>query len=287
MTDSTLTAALPIELCGHVGKLCHDPESYRHTFRLHTPTMLELLAKAAASLEDAFAKDKAIHEANAPAIAHNKALHERVATMMKAVGVPESWSDLEFPSSRSRFKKRVSKRAGYLTDLERWIPIADGFAHQVTHYESAKRRHAEYRVKAEQEQQQVLAAKEREAQARKANLDLARIIVRYGLPEESDWSEVVSELRKRNKYLDLAVAMYQTRCDWSDGPRAVRYALERFTIENDRDKDIAADVADSLAHWDGDGRIFRDTAWSYGALWPLVSDEQLVADVQRAMQEDN
>jgi len=75
--------------------------------------------------------------------------------------------------------------------------------------------------------------------------------------------------------------------NWSDGPRAVRHALERFSIENDRDKNIAADVADSLAHWDGDGRIFRDTTWSYGALWPLVGDEQLVADVQRAMQEDD
>ncbi|MFC5358100.1 hypothetical protein [Azospirillum himalayense] len=287
MTDPTLTAALPIEPCGHVGKLPTSPESYRHNYRVDSPTMLQLLARADAALEDAFAKDKAIHEANAPAVAHNKALRETITTMMKAVGVPVSWSDLEFPSSRSRYKKRISKRAGYLTDLERWIPVADGFAHQVTLYETAKRQHAEYRVKAEQEQQQVLAAKEREAQARKANLDLARIIVRYGLPEESDWSEVVSQLRGRNKYLDLAVAMYQTRCDWSDGPRAVRNALERFTIENDRDKNIAADVADSLAHWDGDGRIFRDTTWSYGALWPLVGDEQLVADVQRAMQEDD
>ncbi|MGY0793126.1 hypothetical protein ACW7BJ_27485 [Azospirillum argentinense] len=33
MTDPTLTAALPIEPCGHVGKLPPSPESYRHNYR--------------------------------------------------------------------------------------------------------------------------------------------------------------------------------------------------------------------------------------------------------------
>ena len=65
-------------------------------------------------------------------------------------------------------------------------------------------------------------AKEREQAAalekRKADIELAAILLRYSPPIESTWSDVLESLRGRHQRPDLAVAMAQTRSDWSEGP---------------------------------------------------------------------
>ena len=108
------------------------------------------------------------------------------------------------------------------------------------------------------------------------------MLLRHELPIESSWDDVLEHLRKKDQRLDLAVAMEQTRGDWSDGPYRVRNALDRFQIHIDEDKAIATDVASCLYDFE-DGRVFRDTTWSYSALYESVADKQLVSDCQTAM----
>jgi hypothetical protein len=90
---------------------------------------------------------------------------------------------------------------------------------------------------------------------------------------------VQSAIRKKDKYLDLAYGMYATRCDWNEGPWYAKNALQRFKIENATDQAIYDDNWPAVEDWDGDGRVFRDTKWSYDAVFALANPE-LLADYQ-------
>ncbi len=114
-------------------------------------------------------------------------------------------------------------------------------------------------------------------------MELAGVLLRYELPIESSWSDVLDHLCGKDQRLNLAVAMQRTRGDWSEGPYRVSNALGNFRIETNEDKDIAADVATCLYDF-SDGRVFRDTTWNYTRLFASVTDQQLAADCQKAMQ---
>jgi hypothetical protein len=284
MTDD-IKPPMPIKPCEHVKALPRDVESYASRFSHFSRKSIAWAATSFESaLNDAMEKDRAIHAENEAAIAHNTAMRARIIAMMQAAGVPDSYRAAD-PNSRSRFPKHKTFEAGYLGDLRRTFPVADGFADAPLQFEARTKAVAAAKEKAQQEK----AEQERQAEAakakRRADLVLASIIVRYQLPEDSDWPQVLEDLCKRDKYLDLAVAGRQTRGDWSEGFWRVENALKRFKIESDQDKDIAANLCGCLASDDGDrdGRIFRDTTWSYGKLFALVADKQLVADAQAAM----
>ena len=160
------------------------------------------------------------------------------------------------------------------------VPIAPGST-IIRYVEECERNFAARAEKREQDKRDRERRSEVERQQRKANLDLARMILRYGAPDDSDWCSMLDLLRGRNKYLDLALACEATRGDWSEGFYRVSDALRSFTVEDERDKDIVADLYDCMDS--DDGRIFRDTRWNYSELYKLVGDDQLVADAQMCL----
>lgn len=281
---------LPVEPCGAVGKCQSHPSGYAHNCRSSwtytEPTKERIATYAMQQLEAARVKDVATHEANIPALQHNIAIAMRVEALMKEIGMPESYTERD-PNSRARYPRSIRRDAGWKTDLRRECKTDDNFAHATRTYEDLKRRYDEYAAEGKREAEAAARERERAAQAevekRKADMELAAMLLRYQLPIESTWRDVLDHLRGRNQRLDLAVAMQETRGDWSEGPYRVNDALRRFTIETNEDKDIAADVARHLVDFD-DGRCFRDTTWSYDALFASVEDRQLVGDVQTAMQ---
>lgn len=283
-----ITKAMPIEKVGFVGQCQSHPSGYEHQatsrYSYHKPSKKHVAEIAMQALEAARAKDVEAHERNIPALAHNQALRESIVATMKAAGIPDSWSERD-TSSRARFPKNKTVSAGYLADLNKHVVVADGFAHATMTYESLKTRYQTYADEAGKEaerlEQERAAEADRQKEERRKNLALASIILRYGLGEDADWPDVLDALRAKNQRLDLAVAMQQTRGDWSDGPYRVRDALNGFQIETTEDKDIANDVLSCLEEF-CDGRVFRDTTWSYDRLFASVEDQQLVADVQTA-----
>lgn len=78
-------------------------------------------------------------------------------------------------------------------------------------------------------------------------------------------------IRKANKYLVLAIAMKETRLNWSEGFYRVEDALKTFQIESEQDQAIYADISGCLH--EEDGRVFRDTTWNYDRLFELVDIE--------------
>lgn len=281
-----ISPAMPVEPCRKVVSCPSSPEGYRHRIRYGEPTAYRIAQVAEQELEAAWQVDCETHEKNKPAIAHNTALRERIGAVMKAAGIPDHYSEID-TNSRSRFPKRVRRQAGYLDDLARSVPIDDGFEQARQTYERLRARYAEYRKRADEEkaaaERAEQARREAELRQRQADMELAVILVRYNLPVTSTWADVLGALRGRNKYLDLALAMEQVHGDWSDGYDPVSRALQRFPIEDDRDKDIAADILGCIADLFGDGRVFRDTTWNYDRLYEIVPDQQLVADARRAL----
>jgi len=281
---------MPVTPVGAVGKCMGSPQSYsdrlKGSYSYRDPSPDRVAAYALEQLEAARAADIAAHEANAPAIENNMAITERVNALMAEIGMPAKYSERD-QHSRARYPKTITRPAGYLTDLLRECKTSDGFSAATSTYESLKQRYEAYAVTAQEETARIAqrAEQEKRAQAdrRKADMELAAILLRYELPIDSTWDDVLENLRSRDQRLDLAVAMSQTRGDWFEGAYRVTSAISRFTIRTDEDKDIANDVL-GCTHDFEDGRVFRDTAWNYDRLFASVDDKQLVADVQAAMQ---
>ncbi|MGS1020295.1 hypothetical protein [Burkholderia glumae] len=275
-----------VQQCGFVNKCMASPQSYASSLSTYrTPSAKKIAEYALDQLEAARAKDIALHEANLEAIERNKATADRVRTFMEEIGMPKSWTERD-TKSRSRYPKSVTRDAGWISDIARFIKTDDGFAYATSSYETLKARYDEYAAaaarEAEQAEQQRERAAEAEREARKANVELARIVLRYELADDSTWDDVLEALRGKDQRVDLALAMMATRSDWSEGPYRVSDALHRFTIVTDEDKEIASDVVACL-HDFCDGRVFRDTTWNYERIMASVADQQLAADALTAI----
>jgi hypothetical protein len=277
---------MPVQQCGAVSHCMANPASYeRDANRFGSVSSKRTAEFALRKLEEARAVDVENHEKNLPAIEANKSVRETVTAMMVAAGIPDGWSERDL-KSRSRYPKSRRVEAGYLADLRKHAVVDDGFSAATATYERLKQEYEKYAAVAETEAERVAEAREKEAERRKAELrsgvERAAIILRYGLSEEAEWDEILDELRKKDQRLDLAVAMQQTRGDWSEGFYRVRYAMERFQIQSTEDKDIANDILSCMDS--EDGRVFRDTTWNYGRLFETAADQQLAEDIKKALE---
>lgn len=276
----------PVELCNAIGKCMSSPSGYASGLSSYrTPSAKTIAAHALQQLEVARLKDLATHQANLPAIEINKAVAAHIEALMTEVGMPKSYRERDM-KSRARNPVYSTRAAGWIGDIQRNCRTDDSFDAATHAYERLLTEYKAYAQRAEKEAGELEAKHQREQaqllEKRKADMELAAVLLRYELPIESDWGVVLDVLRGKDQRLDLAVAMEQTRGDWSEGPYRVRNALDRFTIETTEDKDIANDVLSCLEDFD-DGRVFRDTTWSYGVLFASVKDAQLLADVKTAM----
>lgn len=276
----------PVELCNAIGKCMSSPSGYASSLSSYrTPSAKTVAAHALAQLEAARAKDVATHEANLPAMEINKAVAARIEALMTEIGMPKSYRERDL-KSRARMPVYITHAAGWIGDVQRNCKFDDGFSTATHTYERLLAGYKAYAERAEKEAGELEAKRQREQadrlEKRKADMELATILLRYALPIESDWSDVLEALRSKDQRLDLAVAMEKTRGDWSEGPYRVSDALSRFTIETTEDKDIANNVLSCLEDF-SDGRVFRDTTWSYDALFASAKDMQLATDVQTAM----
>lgn len=270
-----------IEPCGNVSQCKSDPGYYHPRERPRDPD-LSVAQIALRKLEEAMARDTAIHEKNLPAIEANQAIADRYRAFAKEIGLPDSYNERD-PKSRAMYPKMISHSAGWLSDIHRFIKTDDGFARQQTTYKELKARYDKYHEDAKKKAEFDAGSKEREREAlkkkREEDMRLATIIGRYGLDLLTDWESVEYELRKKDRLLNLAMAMEETRGDWSEGCYRVRDAL--FVPSNEQEEAIIKDVAPLCEDFE-DGRCFRDCTWSYSAIYPIIADQQLVADAKEA-----
>lgn len=221
-----------------------------------------------------------LHEKNLPDIENNKALRKKVELVMHAIGIPDSWSERDW-KSRARTPKYIKHTAGYIGDLKLNCPIDDGYEAACEAYKRFQERIEKYAK--ENEANDIAAQKAKEAKKReeKRKRILATLVVKLGLPFDSEAHDILNHILGKNKLLRLAHAMRQTRNDWNDGPYRVDDAL--FGSDDDTEKAINADVASYLSEFE-DGRVFRDCTWNYDRIFSLIAetDPDLISDYNQA-----
>lgn len=216
------------------------------------------------------------HEANLPAIENNQRVREKISQIMKDIGIPNNYSTSEFKTQRSRTKTTTTHSAGYLGDLQRNVPVSDESERMLTLIKSAVetfKRHADT-LKANIRKE--LQEAEKTEKVKKEILAKARLQVKYNLDEDFEWSDVLDVLDKKDKYFMLARAMGAVRNDWNDGFGPVEWAISKFTVETEEDKEIEACIQELLESEEQDGRIFRDCEFNYNFLFSKASEEILV-----------
>lgn len=238
-----MTSIQPVVTAWQIGKCMSSPTSYQdQANRYGSVSKKRTAAFALEQLAAARAQDEAQHVENLKAMEHNAAIKARVEALMAEIGMPAKVAEID-RKSRARFPKRITRDAGWVEDLRRECKTYDGFDLATRTYEQMKERYELYAAEAEKEDELIAAAKaqaeERRRQEKLANVELAEIVLRYGLDREAEWSDVLESLRGKDQRLDLAVAMSQTRSDWSEGAYRVSAAFGRFTIHDDTDKAIA------------------------------------------------
>lgn len=282
---SSAVKIMPVEMCGAIGKCMAHPSSYASSMSYGGKSPTAVANKALQELTAARAKDVVAHEKNLPAIENNKLIAAHVEALMIEIGMPKSWTERD-TKSRSRYPKSITHEAGWMGDVRRNCRTDDSFAYATSTYERMLKEYQAYAERAKEEDAQAAGKAQRERDAelakRKADMELASMLLRYELPIESSWSDVLDYLCAKDQRLNLAVAMQQTSGDWSEGPYRVRAAMDLFHIDTNEDKDIANDVLGCMDDFE-DGRVFRDTTWNYGRLFAEAADQQLSADIQRAL----
>lgn len=89
---------------------------------------IEKCYKAAMEWHDSALKEvEAWHLENLPVIEHNTAVQQNIRNFMEGVGIPASYPTYDYPTSRSREKKRTDYDAGFLEDIKRNCQLNDGY----------------------------------------------------------------------------------------------------------------------------------------------------------------
>lgn len=235
----------------------------------------ERYSKISSVIDEFEEAQKSAEEANLPAVENNKAIREKISLIMEHLGIPSSYSVYELPSPRSHKKEWVRKTAGWVSDLNRCVPISvQGVKQDISQlrgkltqmYDKAV---SELRVREREKQKE-------EDKARELHT-LALLRAKY-CPDNAfaDASEVLDFILGKDKYLRLAYYLECTRNDWSEGFGAAEYALSKFVVETQEDQEIYDDISGCFV--DEDGRIFRDTAHGYNFLYSKVKDTTLLED---------
>lgn len=88
-------------------------------------TKLEVIdAEVKAAVEKARAYIEEVNERNLPLMEHNKQIASQVTELMLRLGIPQSYTTYEYPTTRSKTKKSVVHTAGFVGDLQRVSPTS-------------------------------------------------------------------------------------------------------------------------------------------------------------------
>lgn len=209
------------------------------------------------------------YEQSVPLAAENDGINSHNSAVVR--NLQQVISTTGFPTERKEYKR--NKAVSVPNDWTRCLnyTLGEGTQALEKRWADMKKKHDEALAADEATKKQVEQAKqaeEKEARKRIAFVDLCRDVELD--PLEADLDQVKEKLLASCKYLDLAAAGIETRCDWSDGCRRVRNALGRFSVADARDQEIYEEWQELCNDFE-DGRVFRDCEWNYDRVMELVT----------------
>jgi len=211
---------------------------------------------------------------------HNKIIQDKIKQIMDKIGVTEHYKVYDYETTRSKTKKWIGKRSGFIEDVQRVAPTWNEYSN---HEDKIR----ELKIKLETEYAKakdvVVKVEREEATKKKAAEDvhkLALLRAKY-TPEDAmsgKW-EILHAILEKDKYLNLAHYLEANRNDWNDGYWNAERGLRGFTIDNNEDQEIYDCIYKITQYEDTDGRYFRDCEYNYGMLFGKV-DAALYKDYE-------
>lgn len=223
-----------------------------------------------------------VSQANLEIIAHNNIVRDKITSIMKELGVPDTYYTKEYKTSRSSKLTETRHYAGYKGDLDRLMPVEKKSLDTVNLLSNLKRMYEE-KLRAVRD-----IANKAEAEKIKVTEmhELALLRAKY-TPDNpiSDVHTIRDVILSKDKYLMLGYWLMRNREDWSDGYGYAEVGVSQFKIENTEDAEIHASLTEIInrgyEEGDIDGRVFRDCEYSYGYLFGKVSDQSLWKDYEK------
>lgn len=223
-----------------------------------------------------------ISQSNLTIVAHNKTVRDKITSIMKELGVPDTYYTREYKTNRSSKLTEIKHSAGYIGDLDRLMPVEKKPLDTVymlsnlrRTYEEKLRTARDIANKAEMEKIKVTQMHE-----------LALLRAKY-TPDNpiSDTYTIRDAILSKNKYLMLGYWLMRNRENWTDGYDYAEVGLSQFSIDSVEDAEIHASLTDIInkSYETGgiDGRVFRDCEYSYGYLFAKVTDKSLLKDYEK------
>ena len=223
-----------------------------------------------------------VSQANLEIIVHNNTVRDKITSIMKELGVPDTYYTKEYKTNRSTKLTETRHYAGYKGDLDRLMPAEKKPLDTVNMLSGVKRTYEE----------KLRAARDiaNKAEAEKVKVtqmhELALLRAKY-TPDNpiSDVHTIRDVILSKDKYLMLGYWLMRNREDWSDGYDNAEVGLSQFSIDSVEDAEIHASLTDIIrsSYEEGgiDGRVFRDCEYSYGYLFGKVSDQSLFKDYEK------
>ncbi len=213
-------------------------------------------------IESDYAADVETAKANDEINAENQRLVANLRKVIVETGFPESHSEW-------KRNKRVSVPSNWTTCIT--VTAEHGTATLERRMKEFRELRAKHLAKIEQEAESAKRERQRQEEKRASDLAFVDVCRAVGVdPIQATVDEVETVIRGKCKYLNLAVAMMDTRNDWSDGCYRVENALNAFESSSPVDAAIVADVQSQCDNFH-DGRQFRDCEWSYDNIMKLAA----------------
>lgn len=202
---------------------------------------------------------------------HNKVIHDKIKQIMDKIGVTEYYKVYDYETTRSKTKKWISKRAGFLEDVQRAAPTWNEYS---SHEDKVRQLKVLLETEYAKAKDAVVKVEKEEAAKKKASEDvhkLALLRAKY-TPEDamSDKYTILHAILDKDKYLNLAHHLEANRNDWNDGYWNAERGLQGFTIVSNEDQEIYDCIYKITQYEDTDGRYFRDCEYNYGMLFGKV-----------------
>lgn len=213
------------------------------------------------------------HEENKVLIEINKELHEKVSLLMRHIGLPTTYFKSYYKTARSRTLTKETVAAGWCTDMQQACATNDSYDSHIRRIDAAlitlESKCKEVCLELDKQEREKI----KESNNKNKVMALAKLQLKHSLSDDVTFEYVGLALRDKCKYLNLAVAMMDTRGDWNDGFYRVEDAIQDFIVEKDVDQKIVDDVGSYLDGEYSDGRVFRDCKYNYGVLFDLVEED--------------
>lgn len=228
-------------------------------------------------LQEWLNKNEPIYQENIQICELNKKAQTAAFKFIEKLGIKQKKFD--YPSGRS--KKKVEITCDWVNEFNNHFitSCSYGWEQDNRWVKEEIEKINKYSLEKKEAENKILKAKETELKNQEKIALIIRLVEKYKLSFNSPIpgaNDVLSELIKKNKYLYLAHYLAKNRGDWNDGCSYAETGLDYFVgkpEENylgENDDAIYENIQKHISNWQGDGRCFRDTEYSYDYLFGIV-----------------